>query len=131
MATSTFSWPVQVPQDLPVPPAGTFTSVRATQDGLTLVQFRTATSLRDSVVFLVSALPRAGYTLGRGDAEATEADAPFTKGGTDVRGTYRMISRTPCDTDWLMAVTRKPVGSGAPLLPMRTGQPSPSPLPFG
>lgn len=125
-----FAWPKGVPADLPVPPSSTLTENRTTNDGLTLVQFSTATSLREGVVFLVDNLDKTGYTLGRGDAEQTEADAPFVKG--DLRGVFRMINRGACETDWLLALTRRTTGgTGSPLLPPRPGAGSPSPLPFG
>ena len=129
-AKAGFAWPKPVPADLPVPPGGALSDSRTTADGLTIVQFSTQYSLRDGVVFLVERLGKAGYTLGRGDAEATEADAPFAK--ADLRGVFRMIARTACQTDWLLAVTRRQSGgTGSPLLPMRPGAGSPSPLPFG
>lgn len=125
-----FAWPKGVPADLPVPPSGTLGEQRVTPDGLQIVQFSTTTSLREGVVFLVDNLARTGYTLGRGDAEQTEADAPFVK--ADLRGVFRMISRSTCQTDWLLALTRRTTGgTGSPLLPMRPGAGSPSPLPFG
>jgi hypothetical protein len=125
-----FRWPKPVPTDLPVPPGGTLGANRTTQDGLTIVEFRTTTSLQQGATFLVQSLKEKGYTLGRGDAEATEADAPFLK--ADLRGVYRMIARSPCQTDWLLAITRRVSGgTGSPLLPMRPGAGSPSPLPFG
>jgi hypothetical protein len=92
--------------------------------------FTTPISLRESVLFVVEAMPAAGYTLARGDAENTEADAPFVKG--DLRGVLRMIAVEPCRTDWLMALsTGVPSGApggGSPLLPPRADA---SPLPFG
>ena len=125
-----FSWPEQVPEDLPEPPAATLTEVQKRTDGLTVVTFSTATSIRQAVLFLIEEMPKAGYTLARGDAENTEADAPFIKG--DLRGVMRMIAVAPCRTDWLMAITRgTPAGApggGNPLLPPRAGA---SPLPFG
>jgi hypothetical protein len=130
---ATLEWPAQVPDDLPVPPSATLTDVQKRTDGLTVVTFSTATSIRQAVLFLIEQMPKAGYTLARGDAENTEADAPFVKG--DLRGVMRMIAVEPCRTDWLMAITRAaPVGApgggggGSPLLPPR---PNASPLPFG
>lgn len=122
------AFPPAVPQDLPKPPGSTLSASRTTPEGLTLVQFTTATSLREGVVFLVKALPETGYTIGRGDAEATEADAPFVKG--DLRGVYRIVAREPCASQWLLAVTRRNAGGGSPLLPMRSSAPA-TPLPFG
>lgn len=124
---STLAWPEPVPDDLPVPPSAALTEVQKRTDGLTVVTFSTSTSIRQAVLFLIEAMPRAGYTLARGDAENTEADAPFVRG--DLRGVMRMIAVEPCRTDWLMAITSgAPAGGGSPLLPPRAGA---SPLPFG
>ena len=124
------TWPTPIPVDLPAPPSGQISKVKHTPDGLTVVTFDTSTSLRDGVLFLVKELPAKGYTLGRGDAETAEADAPFNK-GANLRGVYRMVSKDRCSTSWLLAVSDQPIGGvGSPLLPVRVG-PSPSPLPFG
>ena len=123
-------WPTPIPTDLPAPPSGQITAVKHTPEGLTVVNFTTATSLRDGVLYLVKQLPAMGYTLGRGDAETTEADAPFNK-GANLRGVYRMVSKDQCNTIWLLAVSNQVLGgTGSPLLPAHVG-PSPSPLPFG
>lgn len=121
-------WPDGVPADLPRPPGTTLTEVQERTDGLTVLQFTTPISIRESVLFVVDALPAAGYTLARGDAENTEADAPFVKG--DLRGVLRMIAVEQCRTDWLMALAQgaPQTGGGTPLLPPR---PDASPLPFG
>lgn len=123
-----FPWPEGVPPDLPQPPGAVFTSTAPGAGGLTVVRFTTSQGLRDGVLHLVRELKPAGYTLGRGDAEAAEADAPFTKGST--RGIFRMVAREPCTTDWLLAVAPAAPGA-APLLPPSTGSAPPSPLPFG
>ena len=123
------SWPAGVPVDLPRPPGTRLTEVQERTDGLTVLQFTTPISIRESVLFVVDALPAAGYTLARGDAENTEADAPFVKG--DLRGVLRMVAVEPCRTDWLMALAEgapQAPGTGSPLLPPR---PNASPLPFG
>jgi hypothetical protein len=103
--------------------------VRSEPGGLTLVRFSTSQSIRDGVVFLINELPPAGYTLARGDAEASEADAPFVKG--DIRGVMRIVATGPCETDWLLALADAEGGAatgGTPLLPPA---PDASPLPFG
>jgi hypothetical protein len=123
---SDLEWPASVPADLPKPPGATLTEVEARTDGLTVVQFSTPISIRDSVLYVIDALPAAGYTLARGDAENTEADAPFVKG--DLRGVLRMIAVEQCRTDWLMALAQGAPTGGSPLLPPR---PNASPLPFG
>ena len=117
-----------------MPPGATLTDVEDRTDGLTVVKFTTPISIRQGVLFLIEQMPGAGYTLARGDAENTEADAPFVKG--DLRGVMRMIAVQPCRTDWLMAIARAAPGgapggapgAGPPLLPPRPGA---SPLPFG
>jgi hypothetical protein len=68
-----------VPDDLPEPPSATLTKAEARTDGLFVVQFTTAASIRDGVLFLIEQMPKAGYTLARGDAENTEADAPSSR----------------------------------------------------
>lgn len=123
-------WPTPIPTDLPAPPSGQITAVKHTAEGLTVVNFTTSTSLRDGVLFLVKQLPAAGYTLGRGDAETAEADAPFNR-GAGLRGVYRMVSKDLCNTLWLLAVSNKVLGgASSPLVAPHVG-PSPSPLPFG
>jgi hypothetical protein len=121
-----YSWPKQIPQDLPKIPGAAIESSKTTSDGLFIVLFSTKASLRDGVLFIVKKLPPAGFNLGRGDAEQTEADAPFNKG--DVRGVLRGAAVGLCETKWVLAVARTTRTS--PLLPSHTG-PSPSPLPFG
>jgi len=129
-ATAVKHWPGQIPPDLPRLPGARIEQAKQTVEGLYIVRFSTATSLRDGVLFIVRQLPAAGYTLGRGDAEPTEADAPFTKG--ELRGVLRGAVTGLCSTTWILAVTRAQQGGGTgnPLLPTHTG-PSPSPLPFG
>ena len=128
VTTAPFAWPSPVPPDLPQPPTATFKSV-STKNALTVVRFTTKTSLRDGVLFLLREVQKAGFELGRGDAEPAEADAPFGRG--DVRGIYKMVVLGECSTDWLVAVTRKAAGSGSPVLPTASRGPSSSPLPFG
>jgi hypothetical protein len=125
-------WPKSLPGDLPKPGDAHITDVQNTADGVHIVKFTTPTSLRDGVLFVVDKLPKAGYTLGRGDAEASEADAPFVH--NNVRGLYRLFSSASCETLWLLATvdttTTAPQG-GSPVLPSYTPSSSPSPLPFG
>jgi hypothetical protein len=124
--TAAYTWPKQIPQDLPRLPGAVIESSKTTSDGLFIVLFSTKTSLRDGVLFIVKKLPAAGFQLGRGDAEQTEADAPFNKG--DLRGVLRGAAIGVCETKWVLAVAH--TARTSPLLPTHTG-PSPSPLPFG
>jgi len=126
-------WPAAVPADLPKPPNATVTENTTTSDGVHITKFTTPMSLRESVLFVVGKLPKAGYVLGRGDAEVTEADAPFVHNSTDTRGLVRMLATQPCTTLWLLATVKansSPTG-GSPLLPTHSPSGSPSPLPFG
>lgn len=118
-----------MPADLPIPPGSVLGEVTEQDGGLTLVRFSTSQSLRDGVLFLVKELPKAGYTLARGDAEASEADAPFVKGGT--RGVMRILATGQCQTDWLLAVATSDSGAGKGGSPLLPPAPNASPLPFG
>lgn len=122
-------WPAQVPKDIPKPANVKIQSQFTADDGVHIVKFTTPTSLRDSVLFVVHKLPKAGYVLGRGDAEATEADAPFVHG--NIRGLVRMLGVAPCQTLWLLASVDSTSGTNSPLLTPHTPSASPSPLPFG
>jgi hypothetical protein len=125
-ATRPFRWPSPVPSDLPQPP-GAVLQGRDTDNGITLVRFSTPTSLRQGVLFVIGEVQKAGFTLGRGDAEPAEADAPFGRG--DLRGIYKLRATAPCRTDWLVAVAQ--AKAAQPFLPTPSPGPSSSPLPFG
>lgn len=121
-----FAWPAPLPRDLPQPP-GAILRGTTSERGITIVQFATRSSLREGVLFVVKEVPQAGYTLGRGDAEPTEADAPFGRG--DLQGIYKLRSFGGCDTTWLVAVASK--RANRPFLPSASPGPGSSPLPFG
>jgi hypothetical protein len=124
-------WPSAVPADMPKPPNATITESSTTTDGVHITKFTTPASLRDGVLFIVGKFPKAGYVLGRGDAEVSEADAPFVHG--DIRGLVRLLAQQPCSTLWLVATVNAnnpSPGGGSPLLPTRSPSGSPSPLPF-
>lgn len=127
--TRPFPWPPEMPKDLPQPPGAVFEKTTRTPEGLTIVRFSTPTSLQESVLFVVRQVQRAGFQLGRGDAEPLEADAPFGRG--DLRGVYKMLLHNDCRTDWLVAVTRAQAVDNSPLLPTPTGVAGRQPLPFG
>jgi hypothetical protein len=123
-------WPATVPATLPKPPNATVLST-TTSSNVHITKFTTPMSLRDSVLFVVGKLPKAGYVLGRGDAEAAEADAPFLSPNGQTRGLLRMVELGACETEWLLAsVNAQAVPGTSPLLPPHAS-PSPSPLPFG
>lgn len=118
-----------VPFDLPMPGNMTYVASRTT-NGIRVVQFTTPNSLRDSVLFIVKRYQSAGYNLARGDAEATEADAPWAH--TGVRGLTRVITVGNCQTQWLVAsVATDSAGSNSPILQPHPTSSVTSPLPFG
>jgi hypothetical protein len=118
-----------VPKELPKPPGTSYVSTATTADKVTIVRLTSTLSLQQSVLFVLRNTQKAGFTLGRGDAEPAEADAPFGKG--NVRGVYKMVTRDTCSTDWLVAVATVRFGQGSPVLPRTSPGPSSSPLPFG
>ena len=121
----------KVPFDLPMPDNITVVDATTTKDGIQVLKFTTPTTLRQTVLFMVDRYPKAGYVLGRGDAEATEADAPFVKG--KVRGLTRVASLEACKTLWLIATaatTNQPNGTSPLLSPHPTSSQT-SALPFG
>lgn len=123
-------WPHNVPADLPKPPNAKIDQQLTAADGVHIVKFTTPSSLRESVLFVVQQYPKAGFVLGRGDAEAMEADAPFIRGNT--RGLVRMLEAGGCVTQWLLAtVDTSSQSANSPLLTPHTPSSSPSPLPFG
>jgi hypothetical protein len=115
-----------VPGDLPRPPGSNRPNVALANSNLTVVQFTAPISLREGVLFVLGEFPKAGFRLGRGDAEVNQADAPFARQG--VFGQVRINGTGPCTTAWLVAVGAAQGGT-SPLLPAPSG--SPSPLPFG
>lgn len=123
------NWPVGVPADFPKPAGLKIASTNTAGNGVTVVRFDTPVSLRQAVLFIIKKLPPQGFTLGRGDAEAAEADAPFARGSQ--RGVLRVVTTGDCKTTWLLAVVDTAAGNPLPLLPSHSPSGSTSPLPFG
>jgi hypothetical protein len=111
-----------------MPPSVTVVDAQRTSDGVAVVRFTTPTTLRDSVLFIVGRYPKAGYLIGRGDAEATEADAPFVHG--QVRGLTRVAQVQQCQTLWLVASVAAPAAT-SPLLSPHPTSSATTALPFG
>lgn len=114
-----------MPADLPRPPGSSRATIALANATLTVVRFDASISLREGVIFVLDRFPKAGFILGRGDAELNQADAPFARQG--LFGQVRINGTGPCSTQWLVAVGARTGGS--PLLPAPTA--SASPLPFG
>ncbi len=120
-------WPPDVPDDLPLPKTAKITKTERTAGDLFVMHFEVPWSLREGVVFVVSQYPKNGFVLGRGDAEVTEADAPFQRG--ELRGLLRIFLTGECKTLWLVALGK--AGASVPFNPSFSPRPSGSPLPFG
>jgi hypothetical protein len=121
-------WPAPLPADVPKPPSATKAQVVQTNQVLTIVGFSTATSLRESVLFVLREFPSKGFTLGRGDAEPGQADAPFVRSGTF--GQIRLNVAAQCRTQWLIAIGAPRQGT-SPLLPRPSASPNAVLPPFG
>ena len=90
-----------MPADLPAPPGLTVTGVQRPNE--LVVHFRHPTDLRSAVQYWLAALPRQGFVLGTGDAEAEEADIPFSRG--PLRGRLKLSVTGACTIDGLLALT--------------------------
>jgi hypothetical protein len=116
-------WPRGVPSTFPRLPGATDYQVQPGQSGLQILKFTSPISLEQAVLFVLKALPHAGFVIGRGDAEAFEADAPFV--GDGFRGLLRLDATSSCSIVGLLAITRLGQGPGA-LLPSHSESPAPS-----
>ncbi|HEU0129515.1 MAG TPA: hypothetical protein VFQ85_00810 [Mycobacteriales bacterium] len=122
------AWPKSVPEVIPKPAGLVIQKTDTSKGNIIQVRSQVPISLRESVLFIVKEFPKAGFTLSRGDAEATEADAPFQRGDA-LRGLVRVFATDdPCSTLWLYAVVRN---TNAPYDISYTPPPSSTPLPFG
>jgi hypothetical protein len=104
-AATAVPFPPGASSDVPRPQSATSPEAEPVDvRGVTLLKFSTAMPLRDAVAFVLDQYPKAGYRLVQGDSEGDEADAPFVKG--DLHGKTRLTETAPCNTTWLVAVTR-------------------------
>jgi hypothetical protein len=121
-------WPKDVPTVVPRPDGIKVQTTNRTQGNVTQVRSLVPMSLNDSLLWIVREFPKNGFVLGRGDAEATEVDAPFQRGEA-LRGLVRVFAtQEKCSTFWLFAVVRN---TNAPYDIGYTPPPSSTPLPFG
>lgn len=94
------AWPTDAPTGLPVPPGLKITSIQRTPN--IVIAFTVADDFHATVRFLLAALPKAGFTLGTGDAEAEEADIPLSRGSA--HASIKVNDRATCLTGGLLAV---------------------------
>jgi hypothetical protein len=88
------SRPEGLPTDFPLPPGTVITSSATPYPGQALIVGVVPAELGDAASFFGTALPEAGYEVGRGDAEQGESEAPFT--GNGVRGKWKVNGIEDC-----------------------------------
>ena len=99
-APSAAAWPADAPAGLPVPPGLKITSIQRTPN--VVIAFTVAEDFHVTVRYLLDALPKAGFTLGTGDAEAEEADIPLSRGAE--HASIKVNDRATCLTGGLLAL---------------------------
>lgn len=116
--------PSWYPDNLPLP-AGSYAgsiSLPGGSSSFPRAVFAVRGSLQDFVIHALEVWPKSGWVLGRGEAEAGEAEDNFYLPGTDTRGAF--IARTTfCDPTWTWVYIV--IGTG------RAPRPTPSPTTTG
>jgi hypothetical protein len=117
--------PEWYPSDLKLPAGSYPADIKLpTTSGYPRAIFAVKGTLRDFVIHALGEWPKAGWVLGRGEAEAGEAEDNFYRPGSPIRGAF--IARTDfCDAGWtwvyiVMGQARAPRPSGRPM-PSPTG----------
>jgi hypothetical protein len=83
-----------LPSDFPLPAGTRITSATTLSQNQILVAGLVPADLQEAAAFFNEMLPERGYQVGVGDAEATEAEAPFT--GNGFRGRWRVNEIPAC-----------------------------------
>jgi hypothetical protein len=86
--------PSSLPADFPLPPGTRITTARTLSPSQFLIRGVIPADLQDAAGFFDNSLPESGYQVGIGDAEAAEAEAPFT--GNGFRGRWRVNEIPDC-----------------------------------
>ncbi|MHB8510554.1 MAG: hypothetical protein ACYDCC_00070 [Actinomycetota bacterium] len=99
--------PTWYPKDLSVPPGSYPIEVQPDVGGYRRIVFAVNGSLRDFVIYALTNWKQHGYTLGRGDAEAGEAEDNFAK--NPLFGVFRARS-VFCDASktWVLITVNDP-----------------------
>jgi hypothetical protein len=87
------SLPPEFPKSLPLPPGTVITSAKSFEAGVALVGF-VPMELKDATQFFLHKFPAAGFKLGRGEVEQSEAEARF--GGNGIVGYFKLRSIPDC-----------------------------------
>jgi hypothetical protein len=80
--------------EFPLPPGTRITSSESPFAGQIVVVGVIPADLQEAAAFFNDALPEYGYSVGIGDAEGNESEAPFT--GNGYRGKWRVNSIADC-----------------------------------
>jgi hypothetical protein len=83
-----------MPPGFPLPAGTRITTARRLNPSQLLIGGVIPADLQDAAGFFDTLLPERGYQVGVGDAEATEAEAPFT--GNGFRGRWRVNEIADC-----------------------------------
>jgi hypothetical protein len=86
--------PSGLPPEFPLPAGTRITIARRLNPSQLLIGGVIPADLQDAAGFFDKSLPERGYQVGVGDAEATEAEAPFT--GNGFRGRWRVNEIPDC-----------------------------------
>ena len=120
--------PSWYPKELPLPAGSYAASVKVpgpTSSSFPRAIFAVRGSLRDFIIHALQVWPKQGWILGRGEAEAGEAEDNFHLPGTDLRGAF-IARSTYCEAGWTWVYSV--MGSG--LAPRPTPKPSGSTTPL-
>jgi hypothetical protein len=83
-----------LPPSLPLPDGTVLTAARRPQPHFLVVSGMEPLEIGAAAAFINSALPRAGYVLGHGDAESNEAETAFS--GHGLTGYVRVRTHVGC-----------------------------------
>ena len=100
--TPPVQWPASVPPDLPWPPGAHLVSASRLSNGFWSLTYTSPQPVAQSLEFAVTALTKAGFTVGRGIAGASESRLPFTRQGNP--GVIVLSAEDPCTTTWRVEV---------------------------
>jgi hypothetical protein len=116
--TSTPTW---YPSDLPLPTGSYPAAIKLpATNGYPRAIFAVKATLRDFIIHALRIWPKSGWVLGRGEAEAGEAEDNFFRPGSSIRGAF--IARTDfCDAGWTWVY----------IVMGQAGAPRPGPRPSG
>jgi hypothetical protein len=118
--------PSWFPDNLSLPPGSYPADIKLPTVGSSYPRavFAVRASLRDFILHALREWPKSGWALGRGEAEAGEAEDNFYLPGSDIRGAF--IARTTyCDPMWTWVYLVMGTGRAPRPTPKPSGTPTP------